>query len=121
MFTNCISEINNTKIGQAKDIDVIVPMYNLIESSDYSQKIWKLMIILERYSIDNNGDIIDIPDDPDTTSFNYKQTNKQTVQIRNNGRNDVQIVVHLKYLSNFLRTLEMPLINCEIIIFFNLE
>ena len=35
---NCISEINNTKIGQAKDIDVIVPMYNLIESSDYSKK-----------------------------------------------------------------------------------
>ena len=39
LFTDCISEINNTKIGQAKDIDVIVPMYNLIESSGtYSKK-----------------------------------------------------------------------------------
>ena len=30
-FTNCISEINNTQIGNAKDIDIIMPMYNLIE------------------------------------------------------------------------------------------
>ena len=30
-FTNCISEINNTKIGNAKDIDIVMPMYNLIE------------------------------------------------------------------------------------------
>ena len=36
------------------------------------------MIILERYSIDNNGDIIDIPDDSDTTSFNYKQKKKNS-------------------------------------------
>ena len=30
-FTNCISKINNTQIGNAKDIDIIMPMYNLIE------------------------------------------------------------------------------------------
>ena len=33
-FTNCISEINNTQIGNAKDIDIVIPMYNLIEYSD---------------------------------------------------------------------------------------
>ena len=33
-FTNCISEINNTKVGNAKDIDIVMPMYNLIEYSD---------------------------------------------------------------------------------------
>ena len=27
-FTDCISEINNTKIDNAKDIDIVVPMYN---------------------------------------------------------------------------------------------
>ena len=31
---NCISEINNTQIGNAKDIDIVMPMYNLIEYSD---------------------------------------------------------------------------------------
>ena len=33
-FTHCISEINNTQVDNAKDIDIIMPMYNLIEYSD---------------------------------------------------------------------------------------
>ena len=33
-YTNCISEINNTQIDNAKDIDIVMPMYNLIEYSD---------------------------------------------------------------------------------------
>ena len=38
-FTKCISEINNTQIGDAKDIDLVMPMYNLIEYSDNYAKI----------------------------------------------------------------------------------
>ena len=30
-FTNCISEISNTQVCNAKDIDIVMPMYNLIE------------------------------------------------------------------------------------------
>ena len=33
-FTNCISRINNTQVNDAHDIDVVMPMYNLIEYSD---------------------------------------------------------------------------------------
>ena len=33
-FTNCISEINNTQVDDAKDINIVMPMYNLIEYSD---------------------------------------------------------------------------------------
>ena len=33
-FTNCISEISNTQIDNAKQIDVVMPMYNLIKYSD---------------------------------------------------------------------------------------
>ena len=33
-FTDCINEINNTQVDNAKDIDVVIPMYNLIEYSD---------------------------------------------------------------------------------------
>ena len=33
-FINCISEINNTQVDNAKDIDIVMPMYNLIEYSD---------------------------------------------------------------------------------------
>ena len=37
-FTNCISEINNTQVDNAEDIDVIILMYNLIEYSDNYSK-----------------------------------------------------------------------------------
>ena len=33
-FTNCISEINNTQIDNAKDIDIVMHIYNLIKYSD---------------------------------------------------------------------------------------
>ena len=33
-FINCISEINNTQVDNAKDIDIVMPMYYLIEYSD---------------------------------------------------------------------------------------
>ena len=37
-FTICISEINNTQADNAKDINVLMPMYNLIEYSDNYSK-----------------------------------------------------------------------------------
>ena len=46
-FTKCISRINNTDIDNAQDIDIVMPMYNLIEYSDsYSKNIRKFMAIL---------------------------------------------------------------------------
>ena len=41
-FTNCISEINNTQIDNAKDINTVMPMSNLIEYSDNYQKYLKV-------------------------------------------------------------------------------
>ena len=42
-FTDCISEINNTQIVNTKDIDIVMPMCNLIEfSNNYSKKSWSL-------------------------------------------------------------------------------
>ena len=47
-----------------------------------------------------------------TNSFKFKV--KITGQTGDDGAKDVEIMVPLKYLSNFWRTLEMPLINCEV-------
>ena len=48
-FTNCIGEINNTQIDNAKDIGIVMPMYNLIGYSDnYLKNIWKFVPILQR-------------------------------------------------------------------------
>ena len=46
-FTNCISDINNAQIDNAKDIDVVMPMYNLIEyTHNYFKNIRKYIAIL---------------------------------------------------------------------------
>ena len=47
---NCISEINNTQVNSAKDIDIVMPMYNLIEYSDsYAKTSGSLFVaILQR-------------------------------------------------------------------------
>ena len=43
-FINCISKINNVLIGNAEDLDIVMPMYNLIEySKNYSKRSGTLM------------------------------------------------------------------------------
>ena len=37
-FINCKYEINNTEIDNAKDVDIVMPLYNLIEYSDNYSK-----------------------------------------------------------------------------------
>ena len=113
-FTNCISEINNTEIDNAKDIDIVTPMYNLFE---YSDSYAKTTGSLWQYSKDiparnNNDEIVAFAANNVTDSFNFKA--KITGQTEDDGTKDVEIMVPLKYLSNFWRTLEMPLINCEV-------
>ena len=45
-FINCISEINNTQVENAEDIDIVMSMYNLIEYRDNYSNIWKFVAIL---------------------------------------------------------------------------
>ena len=114
-FTNCISEINNTQIDNAKNIDIVMPMYNLIEYSDnYANTTGSLWQYCKDIPVRdaNDDDIVIFADGNTTDSFNFKL--KITGRTGNGGTKDVEIMVPLKYLSNFWRTLEMPLINCEV-------
>ena len=104
-FTKCISKINNTDIDNAQDIDIVMPMYNLIEYSDNYSKTSRS---LWQYYKDD-------PDDNITQSESFKSKIKITGKTLNNDNTkDVEIIVPLKHLSNFWRTLEMALINCEV-------
>ena len=90
-------------------------MYNLIEYSDNYSKttgsIWQYC--KEIPAVDNAGNIVNFNGANATDSFNFKT--KITGQTDGNGRIDnVEIMVPLKCISNFWRTLEMPLINCEV-------
>ena len=98
-----------------------MPMYNLIKYSDNYSKtsgsLWQYC--KEIPAVNNDGDIVDFNGANATDSFNFKtKITGQTAANNNNGniagRVDVEIMVPLKYLSNFWRTLEMPLIDCRV-------
>ena len=113
-FTNCISEINNTQIDNATDIGIVMTMYNLIEYSDNYAKttgsLWQYCKDIPARNV--NYEITEFTESNLTDSFNFKL--KITGRTGNGGTKDVEIMVPLKYLSNFGGTLEMPLINCEV-------
>ena len=104
-FIDCINEINNTQIDNAKYIDVVMPMYNLIEYSyNYSKTLWSLW----QYYRDDPNDYI-----TESKSSKYKIKITGKTPAPGNTKN-VKIAVPLKYLSNFWRTLQMPLVDWEI-------
>ena len=104
-FTNCISEINNIQIDHCKDIDIIMPMYNLIE---YSDNYAKTSGSYWQYYRDE-------PNDNLANSESFKSKIKIIGKTPAAGNEkDVEMMVPLKYLSNFWTTLEMPLISCKV-------
>ena len=115
-FTDCISTINNTQVDNAKGIDIVMLINDLIGNSENCSKtsgsLWQYCKDIP--GVNNNDDIADFNGANATDSFNFKT--KITGQTNNNGRIDnVEIMVPLKYLCSFWRTIfEMPLINCEV-------
>ena len=90
-----MGEINITQIDNVEDIDVVMAMYNSIGYSD-------------NYSMheDVYGNTMD------SASFKFKQ--KIKASIGNDDTKNVAVMVPLEYLSKFLRTLIMAVINCQI-------
>ena len=85
-FIKCITEIKATCIDEVQYINIAMPMYSLIEySDDYS---------------DASGSI-----------WQFK---RDEIEGDVTNRNGVKVALPLKHLSNFWRSLEMPLINCKV-------
>ena len=72
---------------------------------------------LERWTTINaaNGDIVDFNAD-NTTTDSFKIKEKITGKTGDNGGTNVEIMLTSKYLSNFSRTLEMPLLIAKLIL-----
>ena len=101
-------------IREANYIYIAMPIYNLIEYSDnYSDTSGSLWQFKRDEAPDDNVDLsID-----NSQSFKYKAALAEKTDVVNNTNSSLKIakmVVPLKYLSNFWRSLEMPLINCKI-------
>ena len=117
-FTKCNLEINDEHVDTAENLDIIMPMYNLIEYSDIYQDSSATLYQYKRdeQPVNNNGNIVNLTD-ADSESFKYKINllgNPVHDAATNIAKLSVKVVVPLKYLGNFFRSLEMPLINCKI-------
>ena len=84
-FTNCISKINNTQIDNAEYIDIVMPMYNLMEYSDNYSKtsgsVWQYCKDIP--AVDGNDNIVNFNEANDTDSFHFEA--KITGQTNNIG------------------------------------
>ena len=91
-FTNRISEINNTQIDNAKDIDIVMPMYNLIEYSDNYAKttgsLWQYCKDIP--ALNANDEIVIFAEGNLTDSFNFKA--KITGRTGQNPNHKIQIL-----------------------------
>ena len=122
-FTNCISTIDNVLIDNAEVLDIVMPMYNLLE---YSKNYRKTTASFWNYYRDepNNFPTDNYNADPITNSESCKykssitgktsNVNNGTEQGNTKTKKTLEIVVPLKYWRNFWRSLDMPLINCEV-------
>ena len=107
-FTSCISKINNTLIDNAEDLDIVIPMYNLLEYSKNYRKATGSFWNYYRDEPDSGlgGDSNNINFSiKDSKSFLYKTSIIGKLE-GNSTEKKVEIVLPLKYLSNFWRTLE---------------
>ena len=136
-FVSCITRINDELIEDADDLDIVMSMYNLLK---YGKNCRKTIGSLYNYyrdelsddADDNSFDNIKVVN-PNT--FKYKNKiigNTYDVDARipnpdgagqidnpiyianKNGTQEVELVIPLKYLGNFSRALNIPLISCEV-------
>ena len=114
LFTKCNLEINDEHVDTAENLDIVMPMYNLIEYSDNCQD---SSATLYRYKRDEPPEANAINDLTTNTSSSFKYKVELLGDPDLDGaitKRSVKVVVPLKYLSNFFRSSEMPLINCKI-------
>ena len=113
-FTKCNLEINDEHIDTAENLDIVTPVYNLIEYLDNYQDSSATLYQYKRDEPPEANAIDDLTVD-NSNSFKYKVSLIGNPVVADNiAKRSVKVVVPLKYLSNFFRSLEMPLINCKI-------
>ena len=123
-FINCISKINGVQIDNTKDLDVVMPMYNLLE---YNKNQRKTTDSLWNYYRDEPSD----PLSSNSECFRYKTSITGNTYNAGDGeagydpdkvgKNETDIVAPLKHLSDFWRTLNIAFINCEIELILNFK
>ena len=114
-FYTCQTEINDVFIDEANHIYIAMPVYNLIEYSDNYLDASGNLSLFKRGEVPNNNSDFTIDS---SQSFKYKAALVgKTADVVNNTNLSVKItkiIVPLKYLSNFWRSIAIQSINCKI-------
>ena len=115
-FRSCISKINNTFVGNAEDLNIDL---NLLEyGHNFSMKSGNLWNYYRDEANDSANEIDDndnkINNDKVTASKYFEYKTKIGSKPNYNSTLNAEVVISLKYLSNFRISLDLPLINCEI-------
>ena len=118
-FTKCNLEINDEHVDTAGKLDMVMPMYNLIEYSDNYQDSSATLYQYKRDELPEADAVADLTAN-NSNSLKYKiKLLGNVTEVAGDAAADVRrlnvkVVVPLKYLSNFFISLEMSLINCKI-------
>ena len=116
-FINCISKINVVQIENAEDIDVVMPMYNFLEYSKNYKKttgnLWNYYRDEPRNPLSSNSESFKCKTSITGNTYDVG-AGEAGYDASKVGKIETEVVITLKHLSNFWRTLNIPLINCEI-------
>ena len=132
-FVSCITRINNEFLEDADDLDLVMPMYNLLEySKNYRKTIGSLYNYYRDELTNENipaGNTFDNIEVVNSSTFKYKNKiigNTYNVDAaadgydaKKEGTQTIELAIPaielaIKYLGNFWRALNMPLISCEV-------
>ena len=127
-FFNCILQVNDQLIEDAQDLDIVMPMFNLLYCSKNFRKttgsFWNYYPDKPKSGHDNNANLREriIYPIKDSKSFDYKtkliNTLPDAADVANNDvtteSEEIKIIVPLKNLSNFIFSLYFLMINTEI-------
>ena len=125
-FVSCITRINGELIEDADDLDIVMPMYNLLEYSKNYRKTIGSLYNYYRDELTNEGNDNNFDNRNVVNSEAFKYKNKitgntynvdagaQGYDVNKNGTQKIELAIPLKYLDNFWRALNIPLISCEV-------
>ena len=125
-FVSSITKINGELIEDAHDLDIVMSMYNLLEYSKNYRKTIGSLYNYYRHELSDDADNNNFANINVVNLNTFKYKNKMTGNTYNvdagaqgdnvnkNGTQEVELAIPLKYLGNIWRTLNIPLINCEV-------
>ena len=127
---SCITRINGELIEDADDLDIVylyifMPMYNLLEHSKNYRKTIGSLYNYYRDELTNDGnDNFANRNLVNSEAFKYKNkitgntynvdADAQGYDVNKNGTQKIELAIPLKYLGNFWRALNIPLISCKV-------